>query len=240
MCFLNRSRDAECLGRACPTIANRFPCSLQEPFFKTIVQRGSDSARERDMAIKELQSYRLAHEGRKAPLAPPSTAPERTGLNDLALLTESQVEDSRKKTTLLFPNCLTLRRAVRKQVHSDIIPIIKICRRSAVSEVPCSAGESIYLWIRSGAPEHPARLCCNKPVNTTSSCSSSDLAPKGTELYNPPPLVTSRVHSRHLSPVVHTSSPTAQAGAAADFTQRHTTCLSQKNTSGTEALCLAL
>lgn len=85
MCFLSRSRGAACLGRACRTIANRFPCSLQEPFFKTIVQRGSDRARERDTAIKELQSYRLAHEGRKTPLAPPPTAPGRTGLDDLGL-----------------------------------------------------------------------------------------------------------------------------------------------------------
>lgn len=179
MCFLSISWDVACLGRARPTIANRFPCSLQEPFFKTIVQRGSDSAREWNVAIKELQSYRLAHEGRKAPLAPPPTAPERTGLNDLELLNESQVEDSQKKTTLLFPNCLTLRRAVRKQVHSNIIPIIKICAAeccwlSAVSEASCGAGESIYLSIMSGAPEHPAHLCCNKPVNIpSSSCSSS-------------------------------------------------------------------
>lgn len=42
------------------------------------------------MAIKQLQSYRLAHEGRKTPLALPSTA----GLNDLVLVNESRVEDS--------------------------------------------------------------------------------------------------------------------------------------------------
>lgn len=171
------------------------------------------------MAIKELQSYRLAHEGRKTPLAPPPTAPERTGLYDLELLTESQVEDSQKKTTLLFPKCLTLRGAVRKQVHLNIIPIIKICHRSVLSEVPRGAGESIYLSIMSRAAEHPARLCCNKPGNTTSSsCSSSHLALKGTELYNPPPLVTSRVHGRHQSPVVHTSSPAARASAASYLT----------------------
>lgn len=125
MCFLRRSWDTVCLGRAGLTIANRFPSSLQELFFKTIVQRGSDSATERDMAIRERQSYRLAHEGRKTPLAPLPTAPERTGLNDLALLTESQVQDSQKKTTLLFSNCLTL---TRKQVHPNIIPIIKTRR----------------------------------------------------------------------------------------------------------------
>lgn len=37
LCFLSRSWDAVCLGRAHLAVANRFPCSLQELFLKTIV-----------------------------------------------------------------------------------------------------------------------------------------------------------------------------------------------------------
>lgn len=41
MCFLSRSLDAVCLGRACFSMANRFPQSLQEPYLKAAVQRGT-------------------------------------------------------------------------------------------------------------------------------------------------------------------------------------------------------
>ncbi len=41
MCFLSRSLDAVCLGRARLSMANRFPQSLREPFLKARVQRGT-------------------------------------------------------------------------------------------------------------------------------------------------------------------------------------------------------
>lgn len=41
MCFLSRSLDAACLGRARLSMTNRFPQSLQEPFLKATAQRDS-------------------------------------------------------------------------------------------------------------------------------------------------------------------------------------------------------
>lgn len=140
------------------------------------------------MAIKALQSYGRAHEGKKTPL----DSARRTGLNDLVLLTGSRAEGSQKKT-ILFLKCLVLRRAGRTEVPSNIIPIINICRRRAPRTPSGERG--------AGRPANPARLCCTKPVNAaSSSCSSSYLAPKGTELYNPAPLVTGRVYTKAVVP----------------------------------------
>lgn len=48
MCFLSRSLDVVCLEKACLSIANGFPQSLQEPFLKTPVQRGTVTVRVHD------------------------------------------------------------------------------------------------------------------------------------------------------------------------------------------------
>lgn len=48
MCFLSRSLDVVCLGKACLSMANRFPQSLQELFLKTPVQRGTVTVRVHD------------------------------------------------------------------------------------------------------------------------------------------------------------------------------------------------
>lgn len=73
MCFLSRSLDAVCLGRARLSMANRFPHSLQEPFLKAPVERATVTVWMYDkeiehIAIKQLLSYRLSQEGRKTPL----------------------------------------------------------------------------------------------------------------------------------------------------------------------------
>lgn len=73
MCFLSRSLDAVCLGKARLSMANRFPMPLREPFLKAPVQRGTVTIRAHDkemehIAMKQLLSYRLSQEGRKSPL----------------------------------------------------------------------------------------------------------------------------------------------------------------------------
>lgn len=44
MCFLSRSLDVGCLWRACLSMANGFPQSLQERFLKTPVERHCQGA----------------------------------------------------------------------------------------------------------------------------------------------------------------------------------------------------
>ena len=70
MCFLSRSLDAVCLGKARLSMANRFPQPLREPFLKAAVQSGTVivGMHDREMehiAIKQLLSYRLSQKGRK-------------------------------------------------------------------------------------------------------------------------------------------------------------------------------
>lgn len=116
--------DAVCLGTDRLTVANRFLRSLQEPFLKPIVRRGSPSVREQDTAIKALLSYRLSR-GEENSISPSADSTRTDRLDDLELLTQSQEADSQKKTTLLFPNCLI--RAERGQehhpYHQDLSPL---------------------------------------------------------------------------------------------------------------------
>lgn len=77
MCFLSRSLDAVCLGRACLSMANRFPQPLWEPFLKAQVQRGTVTSGcmtgkgNTALTIKQLLSYLLSQDGRKAPFKHP-------------------------------------------------------------------------------------------------------------------------------------------------------------------------
>lgn len=73
MCFLSRSLDAVCFGKARLSMANRFPQSLRGPFLKALVQGGTVTVWVHDkemehIAIKQLLSDRLSREGRKTAL----------------------------------------------------------------------------------------------------------------------------------------------------------------------------
>lgn len=69
MCFLSRSLNAACLGRAPLSMTNRFPQSLQELFLKAMSQRdsvtlGCMTRKWSTKAIKQLLGFRLSQEGR--------------------------------------------------------------------------------------------------------------------------------------------------------------------------------
>lgn len=70
MCFLSRSLEAVCLGRARLSMANRFPQSLRETFPQSSGPERHCHCRARDkemehIAIKQLLIYRLSHEEEK-------------------------------------------------------------------------------------------------------------------------------------------------------------------------------
>lgn len=173
------------------------------------------------MAIKELQSNCLSHEGWKHPLA--LHGQQSKGQGRMTLCSQLKVKPKiQKKTNLLFPNCLT--RDSQELKENKFIRIASLSSRSVAAEcyvrlsavivASRGAGESIcpYLELLSIQPLSAATNLWTPPLDP------AHLALKGTELYNPPPPVAGRVHGQHQSPVVHMSSPTVQVGATAYFT----------------------
>lgn len=204
MCFLSRSWDVVCLGRARLTISDRFPHSLQEASHKTIVQRGSVSVREQDMAIKALQSYRLSHEGRKTPLAPPRRAPGKHRAEwPCALHRKSRGRFSKEKLFCCFQTAWPLQELGESkftQTSSLSSGSAAECwvRLSAVIEASHGARKTIYLSILSEASWASSRSLLKQTFERRLLILL--ILSFSTELYNRPPPVTGRVHGRHQSP----------------------------------------
>lgn len=102
MCFLSRSLDALCLGRARLSMANRFPQSLRELFLKARVQRGTvtSGCMTRKWSTQPLKFWTIDYHRRGGKLHYPwilFSFSKRPGLNKTLLLTECHQEQKIKR-----------------------------------------------------------------------------------------------------------------------------------------------